>query len=300
MFKKNTWKPIKIWLRQNPPPLITFISDDGWAKDFSLLKSLSDKYEIPFTTALITGWLGTNTSWLTIDEVNILYNTGRWEFISHTSNHPHLSLLSDSDLEQTLRQSKEWLISRNLGKGYKYIAYPYGEYDNRVIEATMKYYKLGISGDYGLNSTQIDSYNVKRVYLGAFAKEGQNTIAYYTSKIDEAIINRQWLIFTLHSGIAGHNNDDLEAVIQYAQSKKVPIVTVDTAVKYYKSFFTSDKRIEKTNSNIIYIGNWSEENDIKFSDGSEKYASAEVIQLLLHFTVLELDLFLPLTLIEEL
>jgi peptidoglycan/xylan/chitin deacetylase (PgdA/CDA1 family) len=261
------------------PALVTFISDDGWSKDFTDLKPLSDKYDIPFTSAIVARYIGMSP-FMSLEQLKILNSTGRWEFISHTVTHPDLTQLSEEQLDEELRLNKEWLISNNLGNGYQYFAYPAGKYNDKVLDTTMSYYKLGFTyqPEEGLNSTQMDPSRVKRITLGAFAEPGKNTVAYYNSKVDEAIANNQWLVFTLHSGIQGHNNADLEAVIQYIKSKNVPIVTVNKAMEFYKpSAYPNPgviKRIEENNPNINYSGAWTSENGSNFSGGSDIYTES--------------------------
>jgi peptidoglycan/xylan/chitin deacetylase (PgdA/CDA1 family) len=56
------------------------------------------------------------------------------EIGSHTLTHPHLIRLGEKGLNEELTTSKIMLEDR-LGKSITSFAYPYGEYDNRVIEA---------------------------------------------------------------------------------------------------------------------------------------------------------------------
>ena len=216
------------------PPLVTFIADDGNAADFTLLKPLSDQYKIPFTSALLTSTINEPNS-MTIEQLNVLYATGRWEFVSHTVNHPFLTEVSDTQLNDELSQSQQWLMSKNLGNGYQYLVYPYGRHDSRVMDAAMKYYKAAFNTVPKLNSAQVNPASINRIPLGAWTSPGEDTVAYYKSKVDEAIANGEWLVFMLHPGAVsyGHNNADLETVIQYIQSKNVPIVTINEAMQYY-------------------------------------------------------------------
>jgi peptidoglycan/xylan/chitin deacetylase (PgdA/CDA1 family) len=58
-----------------------------------------------------------------------------WEIGSHTCSHPRLTELDDSDLEGELRRSKE-RCEVELGRDCTSLAYPYGDFDARVVEAT--------------------------------------------------------------------------------------------------------------------------------------------------------------------
>jgi peptidoglycan/xylan/chitin deacetylase (PgdA/CDA1 family) len=56
------------------------------------------------------------------------------EIGSHTRTHPHLVRLSDAELQRELAQSKQELEDE-LGRPCPYVAYPYGDVDERVAAA---------------------------------------------------------------------------------------------------------------------------------------------------------------------
>lgn len=70
------------------------------------------------------------------DELRGLAAEG-WEVGSHTRSHPHLTRLGDDALKLELEESKA-ICERELGRPCSSIAYPYGDVDPRVIEATRR------------------------------------------------------------------------------------------------------------------------------------------------------------------
>jgi peptidoglycan/xylan/chitin deacetylase (PgdA/CDA1 family) len=60
-----------------------------------------------------------------------------WEVGSHTHTHPRLTQLEDEELERELVQSRRELESR-LGIACTALAYPYGDYDARVVDAARR------------------------------------------------------------------------------------------------------------------------------------------------------------------
>jgi peptidoglycan/xylan/chitin deacetylase (PgdA/CDA1 family) len=58
-----------------------------------------------------------------------------WEVGSHTCSHPRLTSLPDSDLVTELRDSRA-ACEEGLGRPCRTITYPYGDVDQRVIDAT--------------------------------------------------------------------------------------------------------------------------------------------------------------------
>ncbi len=94
--------------------------------------------ERPMVWPGIDQWLGgphehelVPMSW---DELAGLADRG-WEVGSHTCSHPRLTQTDDALLAGELRQSKE-RCEEALGGECTSLAYPYGDHDERVIEAT--------------------------------------------------------------------------------------------------------------------------------------------------------------------
>ena len=58
-----------------------------------------------------------------------------WEIGSHTVSHPKLATLGDAELREELVQSRDECTSK-IGTTCRSIAFPYGDCDERVIEAS--------------------------------------------------------------------------------------------------------------------------------------------------------------------
>ena len=56
---------------------------------------------------------------------------------SHTVTHPHLTALADAELDRELRESREQLADE-LGRPCRFLAYPYGDDDDRVHAAARR------------------------------------------------------------------------------------------------------------------------------------------------------------------
>jgi peptidoglycan/xylan/chitin deacetylase (PgdA/CDA1 family) len=92
----------------------------------------------PMTWPGIDGWLGgpyepelAPMSW---DELGQLAAAG-WEVGSHTVTHPRLTTLDDAKLAEELTRSRE-VCSERTGTECRSLAFPYGDYDDRVVAAT--------------------------------------------------------------------------------------------------------------------------------------------------------------------
>jgi peptidoglycan/xylan/chitin deacetylase (PgdA/CDA1 family) len=128
---------------------VTF--DDAYRSVIELAYPIMARLGVPGTVFAPTDWVGREEpmTWDGIDQwlggphaqellcmnraqLDELAGAG-WEVGSHTCSHPRLTTVDDETLERELRASKE-----ALGTGCRSIAYPYGDVDARVIEATRR------------------------------------------------------------------------------------------------------------------------------------------------------------------
>jgi peptidoglycan/xylan/chitin deacetylase (PgdA/CDA1 family) len=83
-------------------------------------------------------WVGTpyehELACMSWDELRTLDASG-WEIASHTDSHPRLTTLDDVSLARELRVSREKCEAEIDRPCYSF-AYPYSDYDSRVVEAT--------------------------------------------------------------------------------------------------------------------------------------------------------------------
>lgn len=91
----------------------------------------------PLAWPTLDAWLGTEhepeLSPMSWPEIAGLAESG-WEIGAHTVSHPHLQLLDDAELRHELVSSKADVETR-LGRPCVSVAYPYGDADERVVEA---------------------------------------------------------------------------------------------------------------------------------------------------------------------
>jgi peptidoglycan/xylan/chitin deacetylase (PgdA/CDA1 family) len=86
---------------------------------------------------------------------------------SHTVTHAHLTRVTDGELARELKESRERLEAE-LARPCRFLAYPYGEEDDRVRRAARA---AGYEAAFGLSSDRApDRYAVPRV--GIWRKDG--------------------------------------------------------------------------------------------------------------------------------
>ena len=130
--------------------VVTF--DDAYASVLDLARPVLDEIGLPGTVFVVTDFAdsGRTLQWAGIDrwrggphehelrglgweQLRELAAAG-WEIGSHTLTHPRLTTLPDDALERELRLSRE-ACERALGFPCRSIAYPYGDWDDRVVDA---------------------------------------------------------------------------------------------------------------------------------------------------------------------
>lgn len=139
----------------NDPPsartvVVTF--DDAYRSVYERARPILSRFGYPATVFTVTsfagsdepmtwpgidGWLGgpyepelAPMSW---EELEQLAGAG-WEVGSHTHTHPRLTTLGDAELAEELSRSRE-TCTEHMGRPCNSLAYPYGDYDERVIAA---------------------------------------------------------------------------------------------------------------------------------------------------------------------
>ena len=133
-----------------PTVVVTF--DDAYLSVLELGKPIMDRLglvgtvfvptdyperEAPMAWPGIDQWLGGEhepelrpMSWTQMRELA----DGGWEIGSHTCSHPHLTQLDEDTLDRELIVSRRE-CERHLSRPCMTIAYPYGDYDARVVAA---------------------------------------------------------------------------------------------------------------------------------------------------------------------
>ena len=157
--------------------LITF--DDGYADNLWYAMPVLKKYGIAPVIFLTVNYIGTRDlfgrykdsekdRFLNWREVKEMSAEGV-VFGSHTLSHPHLPQLSEDRLDYEISESKK-IIEDNTGKEAGIFCYPYGDFDERVIDAVRKAgYKGAVvtpgvrrrikRGDYAVPRTGIYGHN---------------------------------------------------------------------------------------------------------------------------------------------
>lgn len=152
--------------KNNPVPdksvIITF--DDGYKDNYENAFPILKEFGFKATIFMITGNIDKEKDFLTSNQLKEMskYNI---DIESHTVSHSKLDTLDYSNQVRELKDSKEFL-EKLLGKNVKYIAYPYGEWNENTLKAVKTVgYNMAFTTVAGWANKDQGLYTLHRVYI---------------------------------------------------------------------------------------------------------------------------------------
>lgn len=227
--------------RKNATIMFTF--DDGWNSVYEtaypILKANNQK-AVSYVIINRAGKVKNRMNWSVLQQ---LYNEG-WDISSHTISHVDIRNIDDARLNYELNVSQNVLISMGFTRSARFIAYPFGGFDNRVINFTMAngYLAGRISGKRQMLQ-KINLSNKNDLYqMTAFEIFNNTAIADIENMINETIKQNRTLILQYHNILSDENKlegsqtnrTNFKIISDYIASRKDDI-SVITMSEYYDS-----------------------------------------------------------------
>jgi peptidoglycan/xylan/chitin deacetylase (PgdA/CDA1 family) len=196
-----------------PGPLVSFTFDDGALSALTQAAPTLQKYGLTGTNYVPTGCVGmttvpntcradTDVPYMTWAQIQQLQNTYGWEIGSHTVTHQCLvsvgndcqaTKLTPAQVDAELANSKAALAANGINATA--FAPPYGDYDMTAVAQIAKYYtSMRGFADTGNNIWPLGDYLLRNIPV----QERTTTVATLKAKVDEAITNKTWAVFTFH------------------------------------------------------------------------------------------------------
>lgn len=147
------------------PVCITF--DDGYLDSYTIIYPLMKEYGFPWTLFLITDDVGKPYNRMTWDQLKEMANSHAVTIASHTLSHPKLhNLATRAEKEKEIVDANK-ALKYQLGIDNVWLAYPYGDYDDEVIDICKKAgIKMAVTTDAGRVHVGSFPYDLKRAYIG--------------------------------------------------------------------------------------------------------------------------------------
>ena len=171
---------------------------------------------------VISQFIGDPDYWTT-DQLSQIALSGH-EIGAHTQTHPYLTTLNSIDLNNEIAGSKSDLAS--LGYNTTTFAYPFGDYNDVVIQAVKSAGFVGArSVRSGFNTKNSDPYALNDQHV-----EASTTINQIKSWIDQAKSSKTWLILELHdidhSGVQYSTTPEiLQQIVNYIKQVNISVVS---------------------------------------------------------------------------
>jgi peptidoglycan/xylan/chitin deacetylase (PgdA/CDA1 family) len=211
--------------------LVSITFDDGNESQFTDYYPILESYGFRATFFIITSLLG-KKGMLNYDQVKELYKCGN-EIGSHTHTHPHLTKIPTTSLIFELKKSKEILRNFNCDT----LAYPYGDYNERVIYYTKHFYSAArgyFRKCLGINHVRdMDKYALKVFSPEPFLKNSST-------------------FHNVHNGLAilvfhGRFNITLGKILWITRNERFRMLTMTNILSSISTQFSKILRVKSTN-----------------------------------------------------
>lgn len=168
-----------------PANPVVLTVDDGWADAYTTIHPILKQYGYRWSLYIYPRIISRGTTYLKWSQVLELQRAGV-DIQGHTFSHAHLNHSSHKKMNQAeyeaflakeLVESKA-VIEQKIGKPVRFLAYPYGEYDDAVLAATEKAgYAIGLTSLAGQNDRKTNPLTLYR-----YAIANTTTLAQFLEK----------------------------------------------------------------------------------------------------------------------
>lgn len=222
---------------------VSFTFDDGDQTLYSNVRPIFSKYSLPGTCYIVTDYVGDDTH-VTWNQIKTLQSKNGWEVGNHTKSHKSLIGLTDQEVMDQLQGAQTAFLAHSV-KNVKALAFPFGDYDSRVI-GLVKSTRFLTSGRQAW--MEDDAFNTSANFnpwaLNVVSVRNTTAVSDVKALIDEAVAQKKWLVLVFHEIVSKPNDtyqyktSDLSSIVSYASSlkkkKKLDVVTVSQGVNLFK------------------------------------------------------------------
>lgn len=171
-----------------------------------------------------------NSDYAKVDQLKTLIARGH-EIGSHAETHSAMSTLDNQALDDQYRNNQAYL--KFLGADPRGIAYPFGDFDEKVEIEGHRFHSYARTSLEGLNDADFDPFR-----LQIFPITNETTLDEVKTYIDDARRTSTWLILLYHDLKEGKSDSayttsagDYRAALDYLQAQKMDVKPVKDVLK---------------------------------------------------------------------
>lgn len=156
---------------QAPPHSVLLTFDDGYADTSHVALRRLQAHGMRATLFVITGYLGQSNRWntracydtrhMTWGELRHWHENGG-DLGGHSHLHHCMTRLNHEELRETVKQNKR-LLEQETSIVPRAFAYPYGRFNQEVIDVVRQYYELAFATDGGAWDARANRYAINRL-----------------------------------------------------------------------------------------------------------------------------------------
>lgn len=182
MIRKEKYTPLTvdelIFAKKNnllPEKPIVITLDDGWRSQYDSAFPILLQYKIPATFYIYTDVIGAPL-FMNWKQLQTLVDN-HMEIGGHTTHHAHLTKIAEESFYNELVYSKK-ILEKHLNIEVHNLAYPYGQYNERVIGETKKAgYISGRTSKRSIHNDLSDLYQLRVIYAPNSLGELENMLS---------------------------------------------------------------------------------------------------------------------------
>jgi peptidoglycan/xylan/chitin deacetylase (PgdA/CDA1 family) len=201
-------------------------------------KQIMDENGQAGTVFVIPSYVG-SVGYLSLSQLQTFYDTG-WDIGNHGYDHRDLSHLTQEELYYEVNAAHDWLVANGFARSAQLFAYPYGGYNDTVIDVVKESHNLGrtiVAGNYQPHLSNFD--HDIQYKLKTFVVINATSVQAVKDRIDAAILQNGLVILSFHQIV---NEDacyetqclicDFKEISDYLKSKQADIDVVTLSELY--------------------------------------------------------------------
>lgn len=246
--------------------LIMFEFDDGYydlySNAYPILKA-NNQTGVSYAIIKNVG----KSNYMNVSDFRDLQSNG-WDISSHTYNHTHLNQDNEPTLIAELNGSYDWLVNNNFQKSAGFIAYPYGHFNDNVLNNVEKRYILGRAVSNDSAQTHMVEDNAIRYIQRVISAQNGSAVNDLIGRINDVINSKLLGIIMFHHIVDNNNPQEYEysktnfkAISDYVKSRENDIEVITNSeyiipiINKFTPVLNKTTRIYSNGSSILIIKN---------------------------------------------